>query len=86
MWCEPLDCGWETMVKAGRMKDGRQLFHAINEPWSRTAEVRERIDEIHLSSPDGRKAFPLGVVRERTQLGFRARNSKSARHQHNDVR
>lgn len=52
------------MVEAGRMKDRRQLFNAIDESWSGTAEVGERIDQIHRTSPDGRKVFPRRVIRE----------------------
>ena len=74
------------MVKEGRVEDGRQLFHAVDQAWSGTAEVRQGIDKKDRSSLDGGQALPLRMLRDSGEFGPRALDGKSAGHEDNDVR
>ena len=74
------------IIQAGRVKDGRQLFDAVNQAWTRTAEVRQGIDKKDRSCPNCRQPLPLRVFRHSSEFGPRAIDGKATGHQDDHVR
>ena len=74
------------VIIEGWVEDGGQLFHALNQAWTRTAEVRQGIDKKDCSCLDGGQALPLRVFRDSCEFGPRAPDGKPTRHEDDYVR